>query len=352
MSLVNDNDEKVYVATYKEIILLFIAFSVILVILYPKDLLKNELLKGTSSDNLSMVYLKNMLKQDPSNESLILLIINSNYKSGKYDPNYPLLERLLSSKNPIIRKNAYLLAYRLSKESYYATQDVKRKSELKIRLTDLFKGIVDNRYYSQETLDQFYKESQFLGLTSYTYLLLKDKIAYHPDDYKLLADAYYLADKLGYQPEVINYLDLLRSKDTANQDRWITEEYNYYMKKNELKDAEQLLKSYAQNSSAWAQKLAEFYLATESFEEASQTYMQLYNRSDIYNSKKRYFIEALKALEAGTLMAKAADLGARYEDRFLDDREVRVFLLKLYLAANDLKKANNLSQKILTRKTK
>lgn len=346
------DDKKVYVATYKEIVLIFIAFSVVLFVLYPKNLLKEQILQDTSNNDLNMVYLQNMLKQDPSNESLILLIANNNYKAGKLIASYGLLKPLMSSENPEIRKNASLLSYKLAKERYYVVKDEKQKAQIKDDLRDIFKNIVDNVYYSKENLNEFYNESFFLGMTSYTFRLLKEKISYAPNDIKLLTDAYYLADKLDYGPEVINYLDTLQTKDIDNRDNWILAEYNYYMKKDNLKDAEELLKAHAQTSFKWGEKLAEFYLATESYQAASQTYMQLYNRSNASNDKKRYFIEALKSLQAGSLMKEAVALGYRYENRYLKDTQVRVFLLKLYLAANDLKKANDLSKKILTQKIK
>ncbi|WP_345991075.1 hypothetical protein [Sulfurimonas sp. HSL-1716] len=344
------DDEKVYVATYKEIILIFIAFSVVLFVLYPKNLLKEQILQDTSNNDLNMIYLQNMLRQDPSNESLIMLVANNNYKSGKLKASYGLLKPLCSSKNPEIKKNANLLSYKLAKEDYYIVKNAEEKSRIKEDMRDLFKNIVDNVYYTKETLDKFYKESFFLEMPKYTYRLLKEKISYTPDDIKLIRDAYYLADRLDYGPEVLYNLNSLQNKDIKNRDSWILAEYNYYMKKNNLKDAEEFLKVQAQRSSLWGEKLAEFYLATENYKEASQTYMQLYKNSHASSAKKSYFLQALKSLQAGNFMKDAVSLGHRYENRYLGDAEVRVFLLKLYLAANDLQKANDLSKKILTQK--
>ena len=60
----------------------------------------------------------------------------------------------------------------------------------------------------------------------------------------------------------------------------------------------------------------------------------------------------LKSLQAGNYMKEAVELGYKYESLFFNDIAIRMFLLKIYIAAGDLKKANELSKKILINETK
>ena len=83
MSHVDNEIEKVYVATYKELIFTFIVFSIILIVLYPKDLLKEQILAEKSNYDLSMLYLENLLDHDPNNESLMLILAEQSLRTGK-----------------------------------------------------------------------------------------------------------------------------------------------------------------------------------------------------------------------------------------------------------------------------
>ena len=342
------DEKKVFVASYKEIVLIFVTFSVILFMLYPKDLLKHLILKETSNYDLSMLYLNNMLKQDPSNESLMLMLADQSLRSGKRDLAYRLLKLLLNSKQPQMKERATLLSYQLAKQDYYFVADEKKKLQIKKDMTSLFINIVKNRYYTNKTLDDLYKESLFLDLKNYSYYLLQEKIASNKNDIKLLTDAYYLADSTHKDDSALAYLHLLEVKDKVNKDKWFYNEYYYYMKKGDTEEAQSLLLKNAKNSALWNEELAKFYLSQKQQKKASQIYMELYNDADNATDKKEFFIEALRSLQAGNYMKEAADLGYQYESVYIKDANVRVFLLKLYLAAGDLQKATKLSKRILT----
>lgn len=345
MSLVDD--ERAYVATYKEIILMFITFSIILFVLYPKDMLKNQILIEDKNYDLSIIYLQNMLKHDPANESLMLLLAEKSLQSGKRDLAYRLLKLLLSSKNNKINKSAHLLSYRLAKEDYYFVNDEASKRKIKKDLTTLFIDIIKNKYYTDRTLDELYQESLFLNLKNYSYSLLKEKTLYHSNNIGLLSDAYYQADALGNERETIHFLHMLQLQDTKNRDKWSLNEYYYLIKKHEYAAAEVLLKENSKNSSMWGEQLAEFYLARKNYTGASNIYMQLFNKSKESSDKQLYFIKALKALQAGNYLKEASALGYQYESSFFNVPAIRIFLLKLYLATGDLQKAHHLSKKIL-----
>ncbi|MDQ7066894.1 MAG: hypothetical protein Q9M40_02205 [Sulfurimonas sp.] len=109
MSYADDKIKKVYVITYKELIFTFLMFSVILIVLFPKDILKEQILAENSNYDLSMLYLKNLLKHSPEDESLMLILAEQSLRSGKRDLSLRLLELLLQSKNVEYRHKAHIL---------------------------------------------------------------------------------------------------------------------------------------------------------------------------------------------------------------------------------------------------
>lgn len=348
------NDERVYVATYKEILLIFITFAVILFVLFPKDLLKEQILKETSNYDLSMLYLKNMLSHDPANESLMLMLASQSLRSGNRDLSLRLLELLLRSENLDIRKDAYALSYKLAKENYYFVRTKKQKNEIKKELKKLFVGIIINRFYKNDLadLEKWYNEALFLNLNSYALNLLKQRISLDPNNIDLLHEGYFLAQKLKREKDALKLIHLLQQKDIKGRDKWLMSEYYFYTGKKEFSKAESLLRTNAKNSLTWLEMLAQFYLARKNYIEASDTYMQLYHRITNQEDKKLYFIEAVKTLQAGGYLRDAVALGHEYENQYYKNQKIRIFLLRLYISANDLEKAAALSKRILKDETK
>jgi hypothetical protein len=63
--------------------------------------------------------------------------------------------------------------------------------------------------------------------------------------------------------------------------------------------------------------------------------------------QKELLLLSLKALQYGGHLRKGVLLAKRYENAYLNDSEMMVFWLKLYLAAGDLDAASALSKKLL-----
>ena len=76
--------------------------------------------------------------------------------------------------------------------------------------------------------------------------------------------------------------------------------------------------------------------------------MQLLQQSSGFEQKKSLWMQAIQTLRAGNYVQDALKLAHTYENYFFRDKKARVYLLKLYLALNDLQSANKLSKKILS----
>jgi hypothetical protein len=349
MSFVDSEHEKSYVITYKELIFTLVVFCVILFVLYPKDLLKEQILSEKSNYDLSMLYLNNLLQHDPENESLMLILAEQSLRSGKKDLSLRLLELLLQSENVENRNRATLLSYELNKEDYYYLQDEKQKAKQKTKLRELFLTIVSKEMYTENQIDQWYNESIFLSEDRAMYFFLQKKLLLEPTNVELLENAYYLSIKLHKTRDSQKYIGLLAKYDPERKNKWVIDEYYMLLNYKKYAQAEKLLMVHANDSFRWKNRLAEFYLLQQEYTKASNVYIELSKESSAYREKRDYFYKAVRALQSGNRLYESARLAKRYEAYYMNDPEVRKFLLKLYLATGSLDKASVLSKKILKR---
>lgn len=349
MSFVDSEHKKSYVITYKELVFTFIVFSVILLVLYPKDLLKEQILSEKSNYDLSILYLNNLLKHDPENESLMLILAEQSLRSGKKDLSLRLLGLLLKSENVEHRNKATLLSYELNKEDYYYLQDEKQKAEQKKKLRELFLTIVTKQMYTEDKIDQWYNESIFLGQDRFMYFFLQKKLLLEPTNVELLENAYYLSIKLHRTQDSQKYIEMLSKYDPERKDKWVIDEYYMLINYKKYTQAEKLLLEHENDSPRWKNRLADFYLSQKEYAKASDVYIELSKESSTYSEKRSYFYKAVRALQSGNKLYESARLAKRYEAYYMNDPEVRKFLLKLYLATGSLDKASVLSKKILKR---
>jgi len=342
------NDEKQYVATYKELILTFLVFCIILFVLYPKDLIKEQILSETSNYDLSMLYLKNMLKNDPNNESLMLTLASQSLRSGKKDLAYKLLTLLHNSKDRAIRSESYRQSYILAKEDYFYFEFHKQKlkqTEYYQKLNQLFKIIMDEHFYTKSDIDYLFTESLFLNETqySYTYALLEsDK----KKKMNKLISLYFRCVDLKRADEAKRAIEAL-TKSNPSSNKWRDTLYYVIVKNYSKSNALKMLETKAKKSRYWKTKLAEYNFSQKEYREASNLYMKLFSSEKNHQYKKTYFFKAIESLNAGNYPKYAIALAKSQEAYYFNDTKMRKYILKLYLANSSLENAAALSKKIL-----
>jgi predicted Zn-dependent protease len=342
--------KKPYVATYKEIIIGFIAFSLLLILLYPKEMLKEQILSENANYDLSILYLQNMLKHDPTNETLLLALAKQSVKANKKDLAYKLLKLLRNSKNKDVRIQTYILSYTIAKQDYIYLQKkhkYKKLNKVHTELKQIFNTLISNHYYKKLDIQQLYKEAIFLQDYNNQYILLQQIIKNTPNNKKYLQDAYYLAYKLHKYNDAIQYLEQLSKIDIKNRHKWYDEKYYIIVKAYSFAQAEFHLKKEARHSKYWEKRLINFYLDRKQYKKASKIYMQLFKQTSDFVQKRTLWMQAIQTLRAGNYNKEAIKIAHHYENYFLKDKKARVYLLKLYLALNDLQSAKELSKKIL-----
>ncbi|MEA2091213.1 MAG: hypothetical protein U9O83_02475, partial [Campylobacterota bacterium] len=322
-------------------------FAVILFVLYPKDLLKEQILSEKSNYDLSMLYLKNLLEHSPEDESLMLILAEQSLRSGKRDLSLRLLNLLLKSKDKERRHKATLLSYELKKDDYNYFKNSKKRAEQKKELRKLFFSIFYEKMYNEEDIERWYKESIFLQENRASYYFLKQKISKDPKNMELLESAYYLSIRLGKSNDSIVFIDMLIKYDIIRRNKWLLDKYYMLINAKRYTAVESMLKEQAKNSILWKKRFADYYLLRKSFIKASNIYIELFNATKSYSKRKEYLLKAINALQAGNHLKRSAALGRKYEKYYINDRDMRKFLLKLYMATGYLDYASTLSKKIL-----
>lgn len=341
-----DNDEHLYVATYKEIIFLLVVFIIILFALYPKGVLQNQISADKSNYDLSMVYLKDLLEHNPNDQSLQLILLEKSVRSGDIDEALKLSHTLLFSQNEYIRNKAIVLVYDAKKVQYFSFEDTQKQKILYPELQKLFERIYREKLYD-DNIEKWYNEAIFVHNQKAAYDFLQQLLEDEPTNIKLLKDGYYLSLDLYKQEDSMRFINDLEKYDTKNSRKWAMAKYSIFMRYKDYKSAELLLRQYADQSLDMQLKLANFYLMIQKYEDASDIYLQLFYGAQNEQMKKEYLMKAIKTLQSGNLLKQAALLVHHYESQYIYDREMRKFFLRIYLAAGELDYAAQFSKKIL-----
>jgi len=343
----DEENEEVFVVTIKELIFIGIVFVVILFVLYPKDIIKQQIVSEQSSYDLSMLYLKNLLKYSPKDESLKLILAEQSLRSGDIEESLSLLDILIYSQNPKIRSKALLLSYELRKSAYFKADNELKKRELARELKKLFYYIYSQKIYDEKKFDYWYREAVFNKHYKAAYYFLKKELLIKPKDISFLEMGYFLATKFKDEENAQKYIVSLIKYDIKHQDKWATAYYYYLINHKRYKEAKKIVERFGHLSQAWTIRLAEFYAMRKFYKKASKIYLQLFEKEKEYEKKKEYFFKAVSNLQAGGYYQKSAKIARKYQHNYYNDIEVRQFLLKLYLQTNHLDYAVELSKKIL-----
>jgi hypothetical protein len=352
MANINNEENSLYVITYKELLFTFIVFSSILFVLYPKELLKEQILSEKSNYDLSMLYLENLLAQSPEDESLMLILAEQSLRSGKKDLSLRLLKLLFKSKNRDYRERALLLSYELKKDDYFYIKEEHKRNITKKELEEIFVHIVKQKIYKQEDMQKWYKESLFLGNQQIIHDFLNQFLDKNNKDVALLEKLYYLELELKHKEHALYRLHQLQKYDINRTNKWIWDEYYTYVNSKEYNKAEQLLQANISISRIFKIKLAELYLMQKKYKKASNVYDEIYNSISNKKTKKIYFYKLVEALEAGSYFKESAEKVYQYENNYIDDRKVRKFMLEVYVRTGYLNYAANLAKKILNKEIK
>jgi len=334
------------VVTYPEVIGLFITFLAVLYLLYPKAMFEKQVLAESSNYDLTATYLENMLRLDPSNKTLMLALAKTAQKSGKKDLALRLLDVLLKEKNMAMTGEVLELKYRLLRSDYpYVIPQ--KQAEIKEKLDHLLdeimildvKNIADKKYWYAEMLwHQKYEQAL---------KLVKGTLEREPKSLFWMKQCYTVALKLKQNKMVQQCLESLLKTDKKEHEYWLVQAYYFALQSHNQQKVQQFLDELKHYSKKWTQEEAKLALQNGFYLQASDIYLKLSKGAEEEQERKKWFLEALSALQQGNFMKEAVVLVKEFEKVYLNDPEMIKIFLKLYLAAEDLESAAELSKVLL-----
>jgi hypothetical protein len=282
----------------------------------------------------------------------MLILAEQSLKSGNQDLALRLLELLFQSKNEKIRYKSVLLSYELEKERYFYLHDTQAQKKQRAKLKKIFTIIYQNKMYDDKDIQRWYQEALFVGAEKEAYVLLKKLVNQNPYDIALLKEAFYASQKFNEKEASFKYIQYLKLYDKKHYKEWVLKEYYMYMNYNQRKKALTLLQSEAYKDDYFKDLLAEFYASEKNYAFAARTYLELFYKTKDRSQKEHYLKKTLESLIAAKDTTQAVYLAKKYEDSFINNPQMRQFILKLYLSAQQLDDAAALSKKILKLKYK
>ncbi len=268
---------KINAVGIKDIVFLFVTFSFILYMLFPKETLKEKVLKETKSNDLALVYIENMINFDYKNYELLLHFANINFQEDNFPAVRGIIGTLLHSDNQEIQNSALLLGEKLFKREYFMIEDKNITKE-------------------EEEKEKDALLSEYQNIIQRMVLVSKDE---------------------KFQNDILTYF-----KGEKNRDKYIT-----------------LLTKLATVDKKWEITLAEYYVANNKLSQALILYQRSLSNSSSYKDKKRFFKKTLQILMYGSFFEEGTKIMQKYENFFIKDEEMFEKIIRFYLAAGKQKKA-------------
>ncbi len=176
----------------KDIIFLFIAFSFVLYILFPKETLKEKVLKETKSNDLALVYIENMINFDYKNYELLLHYADMQFKDENFAAVKGIVGTLLKLDNKETQKSALILGEKLFKREYFQLEEQEDKEKLLKEYQDILKDMVlisEDEQFQNDILSYFSTSKD-----RDEYIKLLEKLSKIDDKWELKLTEYYMAN--------------------------------------------------------------------------------------------------------------------------------------------------------------
>jgi len=314
-------DKAPRVATFKEIVVLVLFFGAVLGLLHSKDIFQKLLLSEKSNYDLTEAYLRNLVRLNPDNVSMLYEFAKVLIHQGKYDLAETMLSALENSKDEKIRQKALNLRYALLKRQLAISAKKREKEAIVKRMRKVLTRIVA-RHMSEEEMKKWLQESREIGADGIALTLLKKLVNEHPADFARLEEIYQKA---------------VAEKNTEMVDWAMTKFY-------ERRGA--WLGDYAQAPLAYRKKaarLVSYLLKKRENRKAADVAVELYRHSHHPDDLEH----ALDYLVWGGHYDRAVALAKKYESALTRDKAGAKKVLDLYLAAGRTDEARRLSLKLL-----
>ena len=325
-----------------EFILLALSFIAVLIFLFPKQNLEEQVLDETSNYDLTAIYLQNFIKLKPKDTHLLFAMSQTLYDKQHPELSKQLLKVLENNPDESIKIKATLQHLQQNNLEMAENITKERKEQIRKENNDLLAFVAQKPIQDAKNNEVLYASALALKQKRLALMfnvnLLKDTT--HPKYLYWLKNAHYLAQELQEKQLDQNLLKHLILEDKKQEDVWLG------ILLTELAPDEdiQLLAQELHLSDAATAKL--YTLKNQSMK-AAHIYQDLLEKAPSLEEKKVWINKIITIFQANNQTLQAASLVKRYEDLFLHDQTMTKRFLKLYFAANRANYAKELSLKIL-----
>ncbi len=209
------SDVNINAVGIKDIIFLFITFSFILYALFPKETLKEKVLKETKSNDLALVYIENMINFDYKNYELLLHYADIQFKEENFKAVQGIVGTLLKIDNKEIQKSALTLGEKLFKREYFQLKKQEDKEKLLKEYQNIIKDMVliskDEKF--QNDILSYFSASD----NKDEYIKLIEKLSKIDNKWEIKLAEYYLANNKLQKALIIYKKRLSNSKSYNNK---------------------------------------------------------------------------------------------------------------------------------------
>ncbi len=334
-----------FVVTNLEIFLLFFSFLGILFLLFPKESLQKQVLAEKSNFDLTAIYLKNLMKLNPEDNELILVMAKTLYQQKKYDLAINLLKILNDNPDKKISQDATLLHIKINNTRLKVEKDSSILQKIKDENSKLLKSVIYNKYIDKNSSKTLYHAAITSGDKTSALKFNRNILDFVKGEERIkwFKNYHYLASDLNEVKEDIYALKILTKEDKNESKMWLNSLIP-------LLDKNIDLENLASDLSLDKEALANLYILKNRKNRAILIYKQLHYDEKNLEKREKLFIKLIDMYKASNNTASAAKFAKVYENEYKKNSHMTNILLKLYLEANRADFAKDLSLKIIKQK--
>lgn len=336
-------DKRYEVASYGETLFIGGIFLFILIVLYPKEMLQEQVLSESRNYDLTMAYLRNMIKLEPQNDELLVRLTKLSIERGKLDLGSELLVLLRQSDAPMLIEQRRILEYRLLKAEKGLHVTLERQNEIDAQMRLVMFEAVQAGVSDPDLAKVWFEEATALEESQAALHFLRPLIKGREPQW--LERCVYLAGSLGEVATQLECVEALLLVDEARRVEWMRARYHVALAAERKELALQSALLLAQSEPRYFDEAATLYAATGNFKAASDLMLERYERT----GDAALLLRAIEWLRAGDQIEAMVALMQRHEARYLNDPSVSNAMMRIYLAAQRLGEARLLAEKLLRR---
>jgi len=328
-----------------EIIVFVVIFATVLVLLYPKESLKKQVLAEKSNYALTVMYLKNMLKLEPQNTELMVATAKAAIEQGNIDLATELLVLLKKQEDPKLAYSLKMIQFKILKHQTIHESNTTKLSSLESAMKTTLATIIQHSKITKE--DRIYWFLEALRLKEKPLALLFLRPLYQTDDPFALEQCVYLAGEIKQKQIQKQCGERLLKLPQTDRKKWLLTAYKFYTAMGDNIKRGEVLKELVTLEPSHQEEYAKVLAAVGDFGQAAKIYQILFQASIDMEVKKQLLYKTIEALSYGKKPQEAEAFAIAHESLYQNDEAFIQSLIKLYWASQNLPASRRLSLRLL-----